>query len=149
MNNIAGSAAKSAGMTEEEVFGSAYDHRVVTRLIPYVAPYKMFMAVALGAMLVFAATNVAVPWIIKLAIDGYIQHNDKAGLTLIIAAFFGNAVINWLSNFAMEISIAKAGQGVLFGLRGAMFRHLQRLSLNFFNKIEVGRLMSRVQGDVG
>ena len=147
---MSGQAARSASssMSDEDVFGSVYDHRIVKRLIPYVMPYKHLVALAAVAMIVFAVSQVAVPWLIKLAIDTYIEAGDFSGLTWIVALFFGNAILNWASNYVQQFAIARAGQGVLFGLRNAMFAHLQRLSLRFFDRSEVGRIMSRVQGDV-
>ena len=141
-------SAAGRGALDEDVFGSVYDHRIARRLIPYVLPYKHLVAGATVAMLVFAGTQVAVPWLIKLGIDEYIAHGDLSGLTWIVVLFFGNAILNLVANFTLELSIAKAGQGVLLGLRRDMFAHLQKLSLPFFDGTEVGRLMSRVQGDV-
>ncbi len=147
---MSGQAARSASssMSDEDVFGSVYDHRIVRRLLPYVMPYKYLVALAMVSMLVFAASQVAVPWIIKHGIDSFIVTGDFRGLTWIVALFFGNAIVNWASNYMQQLFIARAGQGVLFGLRNAMFAHLQRLSLRFFDSSEVGRIMSRVQGDV-
>lgn len=137
-----------SSVLDEEVFGSAYDHRIVGRLVPYAMPYKHFMAVATVAMLVFAGSQVAVPWIIKLGIDDYIAGGDLSGLTLVVVLFMGNTVVNLGSSYIQEVAIARAGQGVLFSLRREMFAHLQRLSLPFFDKTETGRIISRVQGDV-
>ena len=58
------------------------------------------------------------------------------------------ATINWLSNYVQQISMAKVSQGVLYELRRHMFDHLQKLSISFYDKSEVGRIMSRVQNDV-
>ena len=137
-----------AGALEELVFGRVFDRRVVARLFPYVLPQKRLVATAAIAMLVFTATQVAVPWIIKVGIDDHIRTGDFAGLTWIVALFIGNAVLNWGAQFAQELNIAKAGQAVLYRLRGDMFAHLQKQSVSYYERTEVGRLMSRVQGDV-
>ena len=132
----------------DEEFGSVYDHRVIMRLGPFVLPFKHLVVGAFLAMMAFTATQVAVPWIIKVAVDDYVLVGDYRGLTWVAAIFFGNAILNWGSLFAMEVLIGRAGQGVLHRIRGAMFSHLQKLSMTFYNKTEVGRIMSRVQGDV-
>ena len=72
-----------------------------------------------------------------------------AGLSWVFAIFLAIAAINFASNYLQQLAMAKVGQGVLFGLRRDMFAHLQKLSLSFYDKTEVGRIMSRVQGDVG
>ena len=133
---------------DEDRYGNVYDHKVVSRIIPYILPQKRLLAAATLATVVFSATQVAVPWLIKIAIDDYIWVGNSSGLTWIVALFMANALLNWGSQYAMEITLIVAGQRVLYRLRGDMFSHLQRLSLTFFDKTEVGRLMSRVQGDV-
>ena len=133
---------------DEEVFGSVYDHSVVVRLIPYVLPHKGLMAAAFLSMLAYIGTRIAVPWIIMLGIDEYVVADDFAGLTWIVGLFIGNAVLNWGAHFSQQMSIARAGQAVLHSLRTDMFAHLQRLSLSYFDRTAVGRLMSRVLGDV-
>ena len=66
----------------------------------------------------------------------------------IIIAFFLGILINFISNYLQEIIIGKVGEKVLIDLRRSMFEHLQRVSLSFMDKTEVGRMMSRLQGDV-
>ena len=136
------------GELDQERFGKVYDRRVAGRIIPYILPHKGLVAISVAAMLAFAASQVAVPWIIKVGIDDYIKPGDLKGLTWIVALFIGNALVNWGASFVLEYSISLAGQRILFRLRSEMFSHLQKLSLRFYDKAEVGRLMSRVQGDV-
>ena len=62
--------------------------------------------------------------------------------------FIGNAMLNWGANFTQELTIARVGQNLLYRLRGDMFHHLQKQSVSFYDKNEVGRIMSRVLGDV-
>ena len=134
--------------SDEPRYGSAYDGKVIRRMLPYILSQKRLLAAAIVAMVVFSGTQVAVPWIIKIAIDDYIRKGDFPGLTWIVALFIGNAMLNWGAHYAMEITLIRAGLRVLYRLRGDMFSHLQRQSLTFHDKTEVGRLMSRVQGDV-
>ena len=139
------------GPADEEIFGRVYDQRVVRRMLPYLLPYKRYALVATVAMLVYTATLVAIPYLIKVGIDGFIVDGDSddfLGLTGVLALFLVTAAANWASNYTQQLAMAKAGQGVLYGMRRDMFGHLQRLSLRFFDKTEVGRIMSRVQGDV-
>lgn len=139
----------SRGHPDEEVFGDVYDQRVVVRLLPYILPFKLLTTFAIISMLVYTATQVAVPWVIKIGIDNYIAGANIDGLTWIFALFIGIAIINWITNYTQQYAMEKVGQGVLYNLRADMFGHVQKQSLGFFDKTEVGRLMSRVQGDVG
>jgi len=138
----------SRGHPDEEVFGDVYDQRVVARLLPYILPYKVVASVAVVAMLIYTGTQVAVPWIIKVAIDEYVFLKDFEGLTWMFALFIGISLVNWLVNYVQQFAMEKVGQGVLFNLRADMFGHVQKQSMGFFDRTEVGRLMSRVQGDV-
>ncbi len=138
----------SRGHPDEQVFGDVYDQRVVARLLPYILPYKVVASVAVVAMLIYTGTQVAVPWIIKVAIDEYVFLKDFEGLTWMFALFIGISLVNWLVNYVQQFAMEKVGQGVLFNLRADMFGHVQKQSMGFFDRTEVGRLMSRVQGDV-
>ena len=139
------------GGADEEVFGRVYDQRVVWRMIPYMLPYKRLALIATLAMLVYTGSLVAIPYLIKWGVDGFIVGGDSAdfgGLTLVMVLFLATAASNWASNYTQQLVMAKVGQGVLYGMRRDMFHHLQMLSLRFFDKTEVGRIMSRVMGDV-
>ena len=134
---------------DEEIFGKVYDQRVVRRMIPYILPHRRLLTLATAAMLVYVATLSSVPWIIKLGIDRYVLNSDFGGLTWLFVILLGVALANWVSGYAQDVLMAKMGQTMLYSLRRALFAHLQRLSVSFYDRTEVGRLLSRVHGDVG
>ena len=134
---------------DEEIFGKVYDQRVVRRMIPYILPHRHLLTLATAAMLVYVATLSSVPWIIKLGIDRYVLNSDFGGLTWLFVILLGVALANWVSGYAQDVLMAKMGQTMLYSLRRALFAHLQRLSVSFYDRTEVGRLLSRVHGDVG
>ncbi|MDA0770998.1 MAG: hypothetical protein BZY79_03940 [SAR202 cluster bacterium Casp-Chloro-G4] len=136
------------GQSDEVTFGKIYDRRVILRLLPYVIPYKKLALIATVAMLVYTASQVSIPFMIKLGIDDYIETKDFPGLTVLFAIFISVACTNWVANYVQQLYMEKVGQGVLYDLRRTMFAHLQKLSLSYYDKTEVGRIMSRVQGDV-
>ena len=152
MGGMGGTQAASmrggGGLIDEDMAGSVFSYRVVARMAPYVRPSAHLVAIATVAMIVFAASLVAVPWLIKVAVDDYIIPGDLGGLGFIVALFVGNALLSVVAHFTQEIAMTRAGQGVLYRLREDMFAHLQKLSLRFYDRTEVGRLMSRVLGDV-
>ena len=78
----------SRGQADEEAFGKVYDQRVVARMIPFIVPYKGFVALAFVAMLGYTLTQVAVPWLIKLGIDGFVNEGDSAGLQMGVRAVY-------------------------------------------------------------
>lgn len=135
---------------DEEVFGKAYDPRIVRRIWSFVKPYQSRIFISVAAVLVFTLTQLAIPLVIRYAID----HGLTAGKldqSVMIAAIITFAIIiliNYAASYVQESVVGKVAENVLSDLRRAMFSHLQRVSLSFMDKTEVGRLMSRLQGDV-
>lgn len=143
-------SGRSSGRPEPdgETFGRIYDKRVITRILPYVRPYRRLATFAFIAMLVYTGSQVAIPYLIKLGIDGYVENGNMRGLLTVFGLFVGTALAGLAANYLQQMFMARVGLGVLYDLRRAMFAHLQRLSLSYYDKTEVGRIMSRVQGDV-
>jgi len=138
----------SRGQSDEVTFGRVYDRQVILRLLPYVFPYKRLALIATVAMLVYTVSQVSIPYMIKLGIDQFIDVGDFSGLTVLFGVFIAVACTNWVANYTQQLYMEKVGQGVLYDLRRTLFAHLQKLSLSYYDKTEVGRIMSRVQGDV-
>ncbi len=133
---------------EEEVFGKAYDPRIVRRTSAYVRPYRRHMAWAVLLMICIAASNLVQPFLIKMAIDEAITRADVRLLTLTAVAFVLSALVSWLATYGQSYIMSWVGQSVLFSMRRQLFEHLQKLSFNFYDRMEAGRIMSRMTGDV-
>ncbi len=137
------------GQTAEQIFGDAFDGQVVKRFIAFVYPYRKLIAMTMVAVLIFSATTLAFPLLVKYAIDRGLQGaGNKEQLGVAVAALFGAVLLNYLSNFLQEIIVVRLSMRVLFDLRRSMYLHLQRVSMSFMDKTEIGRLMARLQGDV-
>ena len=136
---------------EEELFGSVYDPAIIRRIGAFVRPYRREFLISVVAVLIFTLTQLAVPMIIRHAIDkGVMAGPAGMGvLRLSLLAFAVTIAVNFIASHVQETVVGKAAENVLFDIRRAMFAHLQRVSLSFMDKTEVGRLMSRLQGDVG
>ena len=135
---------------DEEIFGAAFDGRVVRRFFDYVHPYRKRIYLAIVAVLVFTGTQLSIPLIIRHAIDkALVPGGAGEGLLLIAVVVFGAAIlINYAANWMQDWIVGLTGEHVIFDLRRAMFAHLQDVTLSFMDKTEVGRMMSRLQGDV-
>lgn len=133
---------------DDEELGKIYDHTVVRRLLPYLRPYKARVAFSVVGLLIFAAASNVQPYLIGRAIDKYIPSGDLQGVAYIGVLLIGLAVVGWVAQFIQQILIAYVGHHVLLTLRTQMFDHIQKLSLSFIDRNEVGRIMSRVQNDV-
>ncbi|RUY48959.1 ABC transporter ATP-binding protein, partial [Mesorhizobium sp. M7A.F.Ca.CA.001.13.2.1] len=135
---------------DEEVFGKAYDPRIVRRIWSFVRPYQNRIFISVAAVLVFTLTQLAIPLVIRYAIDHGMTAGklDQSVMIAAISAFAVIILINYAASYVQESVVGKVAENVLSDLRRAMFSHLQRVSLSFMDKTEVGRLMSRLQGDV-
>jgi ATP-binding cassette subfamily B multidrug efflux pump len=136
---------------EEEMFGKVFDPQIIRRIGFFVKPYRREFLISVVAVLVFTLTQLAIPMIIRHAIDKGVMAGE-AGLGVLQASLIVFAiviVVNFVASHVQETVVGKAAENVLFDIRRAMFAHLQRVSLSFMDKTEVGRLMSRLQGDVG
>jgi ATP-binding cassette subfamily B protein len=136
---------------EEEMFGRAYDGRVLRRIWRFVQPYRGRMAIGVAAVLVFTLTQLTIPLTIRFAIDHGIAAGEagRPVLALAAAAFAVAILVNYAASYVQESVVGRVAENVLSDMRRAMFSHLQRVSLSFMDRTEVGRLMSRLQGDVG
>ncbi len=135
---------------EEEMFGAAFNGQVVRRFWAFVAPHRKGVWIGVAAVLVFTVTQIVIPLVLRYAIDDALVAGE-AGLEVlryIVVAFFAVVSLNYASNFVQELVVGRISGSLLFDLRRAMYRHLQHVSLSFMDKTEVGRLMSRLQGDV-
>ncbi|MDE1158228.1 MAG: ABC transporter ATP-binding protein [Neorhizobium sp.] len=135
---------------EEEIFGKLFDSNIVRRIWAFVHPYRSKIYWAVAAVLCFTAMQLAIPLIIRHAIDKGMQEGslDHGVLTGSIIVFAVAILINFAASYAQEMLVGGVAEDVLFDIRRAMFSHLQRVSLSWMDKTEVGRLMSRLQGDV-
>ncbi len=148
MFHMRGGMSRATEDSDEEIFGKVYNPKVIRRIVPYILPHSKLMLVATAAMLTYVGTQITIPWLIKIGVDDYVSEGDFSGLTWVFAIFIGVALLNWGGNYIGQLTMAKVGLQVLYTLRRDMFAHLQKLSLRFYDKTEVGRIMSRVQGDV-
>lgn len=141
--------AKRAQGDEEEILGKAYDARIMARLLGFIRPFARPIAVAFAMMSVVALTNLAGPYLIQLAIDGALVDKNLSTLKMIVVAYLVIFFVNWLAEFGQAYLLQWVGQRIIFNVRLQLFEHLQRLSLSFYDRREVGRIMSRLLSDVG
>lgn len=128
----------------EPVFGT-FDRHVAARFFDFVRPYRLWAIGALLAVMLFVAGNVAIPLVIKLGIDAAL---GEQRLGLVLAGFIVVQGISAIGGFLQEWLASRLAQQVIFDLRTAMFTHLQDVSLAILDQTHVGRIMSRLQGDV-
>ena len=134
---------------EDEILGKAYDTRLVRRLLKYTAPYSARLVGAIVLIVITSLLSVSMPWIIGKAIDNGIRTGDLQQLRYWSFAFLIVAVAEWMTNRWRISIMAFVGTKVVADIRSELYRHLHSLTLSFYNRYSVGRLMSRLISDVG
>jgi len=138
--------------------GKVYDLGLIKRLIPFITPHKWRAIGAIISMIIFSAASYAPPFIMALAIErigsavieGTPESFDRA---VADTQFFGVivvvlSVVMFFAAMAQRLLTGYIGHHMLRDLRSDLFSHLNKLSLSFYDREEVGRLMSRVTSDV-
>ena len=142
---------------DDEILGKAYDATLTRRLVSYLKPYGRQVALAVVLLFLMSATQILPPVIAKFIIDTAIapavsgaitQAEGFARLAMLGAAFV--AVLAAASGFRFwqNVLTTSIGQRAMYDLRLQLFRHLQYLSLGFFDRNPVGRLMTRITNDI-
>ena len=133
----------------EEQLDKGYDPRVAQGLMQFLKPYAGRMFWALVMMVIVTAASVSGPYFVKLAIDEGVTAKDPIALRNIVLAYLVVSIVQLGFNYWRVRIMARVGQHVLYDVRTAMFAHLQKLSLSFYNSYSVGRVITRVINDVG
>ena len=135
-------------MHDDEIKVKMYDFSLLKRMFLYTRPYKHLMFLAVFLIITASFFQLLGPYFTKLAIDDYIKAGNLNGLYIIVLLYFGALVLTFVFQYAQVYVTQYLGQKLMYDLRGEIFKHLQKLSLSFFDKNPVGRLMTRVTTDV-
>jgi ATP-binding cassette subfamily B protein len=147
---------------EEDLLGNSYDSRMIRRLMRYLSPYGLQVALALAAIVLKAGADVLGPYLTMTAIDKYLgahpgEHSfldrylspePMVGIAQISGIFLGVLLLGFLFEFTQTYMMQWTGQKVMFDLRSQLYRHLQGMDIAFFDRNPVGRLVTRVTTDV-
>jgi ATP-binding cassette subfamily B protein len=133
---------------EDEVLGRLYDRRMMRRLVAYVRPYTLYCILAIIFMMLWSGTQLAGPYLIKVAIDRYILLDDRAGLALLTGLYVLSLLVAAGVRAAQIMAMSHMSQRVMFDLRMQLFAHLQTLSPAFYDRNPLGRVMSRLTSDI-
>ena len=163
-------------LRQERIKTSTLDMALLRRMLAYAWPYRGRVAAGLGLVLVSAACAVMPPLLVGAMVDivfrtgeslpgnavarviGFFSGLDPAAIrdwpeTRLLATFGGLFLVLRTSAFLIDWGGAYLlmgfGQRVLFDIRQQLFTHIHGLSLSFFHRNPVGRLVNRVAYDVG
>ncbi|MBM3262038.1 MAG: ABC transporter ATP-binding protein [candidate division Zixibacteria bacterium] len=133
---------------DEEVQGKAYDRVIMRRLLTYLRPYRAHIGISVILLLVVAGLRLAGPYLTKIAIDNFIVTGDVEGLHKVGIAYTGVLVSIFICRYIQIYLTNLAGQRVMYDIRVAVYRHLQKLSVAYYDRNPVGRLITRVTNDI-
>ncbi|MGH3037912.1 MAG: ABC transporter ATP-binding protein, partial [Gaiellaceae bacterium] len=133
---------------EVEDWSWAQTARRVSMLARLTAPYRARTTLAVVSLVAATLTALVPPFLAKLAIDDGISEGDLGALSLIVALFVVAGLANLLTSMAQTYFTGWTGERILADLRNKLFRHLQRLSLGYYERNRAGVVISRLTNDV-
>jgi ATP-binding cassette subfamily B protein len=145
------SAAATVGMPpelERSPRGRGSGRRARAWLWPLVRPHRRLVALASVAVLVQTGSALALPYLVKVAIDQGVVPRRLEVLDRVALAYLALAGVQFLAGRYETMTVARVGQRVLFTVRTRLFRHLQALSLDFYERERTGRLVARMTADI-
>ncbi|HXJ60671.1 MAG TPA: ABC transporter ATP-binding protein [Verrucomicrobiae bacterium] len=138
----------------EEAFAQRRMSRdIFWRLTSYLKPYRVVFILNLVFTLLATASQLLGPKFIQIGVDRYLTHWTNAteayrGILIVSGLYLVNLLLGWTLSVAQVKSAIRVGQGAMNDLRMAVFEHIQRLSLNYFDKTHQGRIIARADTDI-
>ena len=148
VNEASPATGTSDVSTHRDVADAPRTRSALRRLGPFFKPYTGLIFNAVSCLLLLSATRLALPLPMKVLVDSVFPARDVTllwvvgGFLLLVVLF--RQLFNFLSNYAVRY----VGQRVVFDLRLKLFRHLQRLSMSFYDERSTGKILSRLTSDV-
>jgi len=133
---------------EDSVIGKAFDRELVTRLMMYMRPYGWRVAMAVLLLLATTVFTLAQPFLVQQAIDRDISHGTTHDLWWIVSLYVATLLLNFVFTYIQSVQMVLVSQKVMNAIRMGLFRHLQRMSIAFFDANPVGRLVTRLTNDI-
>jgi ABC-type multidrug transport system fused ATPase/permease subunit len=145
--------ARLVGVPEDE--GSPVHHapkvpirEIVAQFWPYARPFRFWLGLSFVLIILVPAITAAQIWMYKLVIDEVLVPEDFGPFLWIAGAYIALTIVGGLVSFADDYLSVWIGERFLLELRTSVFRHVQGLSLGFFERRRLGDIVARLTGDV-
>ncbi|GEP63501.1 multidrug ABC transporter ATP-binding protein [Clostridium beijerinckii] len=122
--------------------------QIVKRLLTYVKPYKLKVTLVILLLLIVMACNSVTPYLMKISIDTFVAEKNVKALILLGCGLILMNVFSMILSGIRTIAMSKITNQILVDIRHSLYTHIQTLSFNFFDNRPVGKIISRVVGDV-
>ncbi|OGV98955.1 MAG: antibiotic ABC transporter ATP-binding protein [Nitrospinae bacterium RIFCSPLOWO2_02_FULL_39_110] len=132
----------------DEIVGKAYNTSLMRRLLKFFKPYQNQLALSLILLVAVSILQLSGPYLTKIAIDDHIVKDDWEGLSLIMIIYFALLLLSFILQYIQIYIMQIIGQKTMYDIRICLFSHIQKMSLSFFNRNPIGRLVTRVVNDV-
>jgi ATP-binding cassette subfamily B multidrug efflux pump len=132
----------------EAKLGKAYDMDLVRRLWPYLRQQGRLLWIAMLLVPLTICLELAQPYVLKVAITDHIAVGKPAGLELLALAMLGLILAQAASSYVEQWAIQLLGQRAMHRLRLDMFDHVLAQRVAYFDRMPVGRLMTRMTNDI-
>lgn len=134
--------------SEDEVLTKKVDPKIMKRLLSFFKPYTKYIVIATILTITISALAALRPRLTPIAVDDKIMNRDFPGLQYIILIMLATLVVQGLIQYIMTYLTSWIGQKIIYDLRKKIFEHIMTLDLKFFDKNPIGRIVTRVTGDV-
>ncbi len=139
---------RGSPINTDDIQGKAYDSKLMRRLLGYIKPYKKYVVLAILLNIIVAGLGPIRPYLTKIAVDDAIANKDYNMLLYVVVILVGTLLFQAVIQFALTYFTQLMGQKIIYDLRIKLFSHIQKLSLKYFDKTPIGRIVTRVTNDV-
>lgn len=119
---------------DDEVMEKPFDWEVFRRLGSYIKPYYIKLIPVIIMTLLTTVSKLGIPLLIGIAIDEAIRGKDLQLLWMYGGAMFGLYILQWVANSLRIRMMNVIGHKVIYDMREALFKHIQKLSFRFFDQ---------------
>jgi ATP-binding cassette subfamily B protein len=141
-------ATRRTGMAAEEILGKAYDMKLMVRLWRFVKPHWKLLLLSFALIPITVGFELIQPYLLKIAIEDHIAVARLEGLGTIALIYLVFVGLQSLSSYAELYFLQLLGQRSMHDLRIAIYRHVLGQRTAFFDRMPVGRLLTRMTNDV-
>ena len=132
----------------EKVSGSLFDLRIIRHMLGLLAPHTWHFLGVLALMLLLSVLAPLSPLIIQHTLDVHLPASDAEGVWGSVLLLFALLCLQSATQYSYLYSAGSLGQRIIGSLRSRLYDHVQRLSLGFFDKTPIGRLVTRCVSDI-
>lgn len=133
---------------DRDDLASRYEHLPLNQILPLLRPYRRMLLSSVVTLILFNMIGITMPWLLKIAIDRVLPNADFTLFWLLVCAmlliYMSRCLLRYIATFLVDYT----GVRLMIDLRQKLFRHLQGLSLRFYEEYRTGKLISNVINDV-